>query len=118
MAGGADEIQTSVHTEIDLVLAAGLLLLEHIGFVLVIEKLDDRHPRIPVVDIIAEARCVDHSQANCDRVSAVYHDSLFIWDRTLEKLLFQLGLGNFNLDRLVNLLLVPALVVGIVLDGG
>jgi len=37
---------------------------------------------------------------------------------TLEELLLQLGLGDLNLDRLVDLLLVAALVVGIVLDGG
>jgi hypothetical protein len=38
--------------------------------------------------------------------------------RTLEELLLQLSLGDLDLDRLVDLLLVPALVVGIVLDGG
>lgn len=38
--------------------------------------------------------------------------------RTLKKLLFELGLGDFNLNSLVNLLLVPALVIGIVLDRG
>jgi len=43
---------------------------------------------------------------------------LFICNRTLEELLLQFGLGDLNLDGLVNLLLVPALVVGIVLDGG
>lgn len=37
--------------------------------------------------------------------------------RTLEEFLLQLGLGNFDLDGLVDLLLVTALVVGIVLDG-
>lgn len=37
---------------------------------------------------------------------------------TLEELLLQLGLGNLNLDGLVDLLLVSSLVVGIVLDGG
>lgn len=37
---------------------------------------------------------------------------------TLEELLLQLGLGNLNLYSLVDLLLVTALVVGIVLDGG
>lgn len=37
---------------------------------------------------------------------------------TLEELLLQLGLGDLDLDRLIDLLLVPALVVGIVLDGG
>ncbi len=38
--------------------------------------------------------------------------------RTLEELLLQLGLGDLDLDRLVDLLLVAALVVGVVLDGG
>ena len=37
---------------------------------------------------------------------------------TLEELLLQLGLGDLDLDGLVDLLLVAALVVGIVLDGG
>lgn len=38
--------------------------------------------------------------------------------RTLEELLLQLGLGDLDLDSLVNLLLMSTLVVGIVLDGG
>ena len=37
---------------------------------------------------------------------------------TLEELLLELGLGNLDLDGLVDLLLVTSLVVGIVLDGG
>lgn len=37
---------------------------------------------------------------------------------TLEELLLELGLGDLNLDRLVDLLLMSTLVVGIVLDGG
>ena len=36
---------------------------------------------------------------------------------TLEELLLQLGLGDLDLDRLVDLLLVAAPVVGVVLDG-
>ena len=38
--------------------------------------------------------------------------------RTLEELLLELSLGDFNLNRLVHLLVVASLVVGIVLDGG
>jgi hypothetical protein len=38
--------------------------------------------------------------------------------QTFEKLLLQLSLGDLNLDSPVNLLLVTALVVGVVLDGG
>ena len=59
MAGGADKVQAGVHAEIDLVLAAGLLLLEHVGLMLVVEELDDGHPRVAVVDVVAEARGVD-----------------------------------------------------------
>jgi hypothetical protein len=38
--------------------------------------------------------------------------------RTFEELLLQLGLGDLDLDGAVDLLLVAALVIGIVLDGG
>lgn len=37
---------------------------------------------------------------------------------TLEELLFEFGLGDLNLDGLVNLLLVATLVVCVVLDCG
>ena len=37
---------------------------------------------------------------------------------TLEELLLKLGLGDLNLNGLVNLLLVATLVVGVVLNGG
>ncbi len=37
---------------------------------------------------------------------------------TLEELLLQLRLGDLDLDCLIDLLLVPPPVVGIVLDGG
>jgi hypothetical protein len=37
---------------------------------------------------------------------------------TFEELLLQLGFGDLNLDRLVNLLVVSALVIGVVLNGG
>ena len=37
---------------------------------------------------------------------------------TLEELLFQLGLGNLNLNGLVHLLCVAAPMVCVVLDGG
>jgi len=38
--------------------------------------------------------------------------------RTLEELLLELGLRDFDFDSLVNLLLVTAAVVCVVLDGG
>ena len=38
--------------------------------------------------------------------------------RTFEELLFQLSLGDLNLDRLVDLLSMSPFVIGVVLDGG
>lgn len=65
VAGGADEIQARVHTEINLVISAWLLLLQHVGLMLIVEELDDGHPRIFVVDIITEARGIDDGEADC-----------------------------------------------------
>lgn len=48
-------------------------------------------------------------------------DSKVIWEKgtiTLEELLFQLGLGDFDFYSLINLLLVALLMIGVVLDGG
>lgn len=64
MAGGADEVQAGVDTEIDLVAPARLLLLKHIGFMLIIEEFDDWHPRVPVVDIVSEAGGVNNCEAD------------------------------------------------------
>lgn len=65
MASGADEVQAGVYTKVDLLLALGLLLLQHVGLVLVVEELNDGLPRIAVVDIVAEAGGVNDSQADC-----------------------------------------------------
>lgn len=54
-----DKVQTSMDTEVNFVLAAWLLLLKHVGFVLIIKKFNDRHPRIPIVDIVAKSGSID-----------------------------------------------------------
>jgi hypothetical protein len=64
VSGGADEVQASVHTHVDLVGTAGLLLLEHVRLVLVIQELDDGLPRITVVDIVAEAGGINDGEAD------------------------------------------------------
>lgn len=48
-------------------------------------------------------------------VVALQHEYL---GRTFEELLLKLSLGNLNLHGSVDLLLVAALVIGIVLNGG
>uniref|UniRef100_A0A1Y1LA43 Uncharacterized protein n=1 Tax=Photinus pyralis TaxID=7054 RepID=A0A1Y1LA43_PHOPY len=100
VAGRADEVQAGVDSKVNLVLAARLLLLKHVGFVLVVEELDNGHPRVTVVDVVAESGSINDGQTD------------------LEELLLELSLGDLNFDSLVDLLLMSALVVGIVLDSG
>lgn len=64
VSGGSDEVQASVNAHIDLVSTAGLLLLEHVGLVLVIQELDDGLPGVAVVDIVAEAGGINDGQTN------------------------------------------------------
>lgn len=64
VAGGADEVETSVDTEVNLLATTGLLLLQHVRLVLVVEELDDGLPRVAVVDIVAKARGVDDGKAD------------------------------------------------------
>ena len=61
MAGGTDEVQAGVYTQIDLFLALGLLLLQHVRLMLVIKELNNRLPRVAVVDVVSKARGVDDS---------------------------------------------------------
>lgn len=64
VASGADEVQTGVHTHVNLVGSARLLLLEHVGLVLVIQELDNGLPRVTVVDIVAKAGGIDDGQTD------------------------------------------------------
>lgn len=65
VAGRADEVQACVNTEVDLLQAARLLLLKHVGLVLIVKELNYGHPRVAVIDVVAEARGVDDGQADC-----------------------------------------------------
>jgi hypothetical protein len=64
MSSGSDEVQAGVNTEINLINTARLLLLQHIGLMLVIQELDNWHPGIAVVDIVAKARSIDNGEAD------------------------------------------------------
>ena len=44
MAGGSDEVKAGMDTEVDLVDTAGLLLLQHVRLVLIIQELYNWHP--------------------------------------------------------------------------
>lgn len=64
MSSRADEVQAGVNTKVDLIDTAGLLLLQHIGLMLIIQEFDDWHPGIAVVDIVSEAWCIDNGETN------------------------------------------------------
>ena len=100
MAGGTDEVQAGVHSQIDLLRPAWLLLLQHIALMLVIQELNDRLPAVPVVHVVTKTWCIDDGQSD------------------LEELLLQLCFGDFDFDSLVDLLGVAAAMIGVVLDGG
>ena len=51
------------------------------------------------------------------QLSIVVNSMMIDKTPTLEELLLELGLCDFNLDRLVDLLLVTAAVIGVVFDG-
>lgn len=64
VSGWSDEVQAGVNTEIDFVDTLWLLLLQHVGFMLVIQELDNWHPGIAVVDIVSETWRINNSQAD------------------------------------------------------
>lgn len=86
---------------------------------LVIEELDDWHPRITVVHIIAESRRINNSQADCEDIrlrSSSKRQVNSEIGHTFEKLLFELCLRDFYLHSLVDLLGMATTVVGVILD--
>lgn len=65
MTGRSDEVKTGVDAEVDLVRTTGLLLLQHVGFMLIVKEFDDWHPGVAVVHVVAETGCIDNGQADC-----------------------------------------------------
>ena len=70
----SDEVKAGVYSQIYLVGTAGLLLLQHVGLMLVVEELDNWHPGVTVVDIVSEARGVNNRQANYEK--SVHDESI------------------------------------------
>ena len=93
VAGGADKVEAGMHAEVRLVGPQRLLFLSHVRFMLVINKVNDRGPRVAVVDIVAKAGSINDGQLG------------------FELLFLQLGLDDFDLGQLVELLEVAAVVV-------
>lgn len=95
VSAGPDEVETTMHSEVGLLLALRLLFLSHVSLVLVIDEIDDRGPRITVVDIVAESRGVNDTELD------------------FELFLLKLRLDDLDLGQLVELLVVtPRVILG------
>jgi len=68
-----------MYTQVGLLSTVRLLLLSHVRFMLVVDKVDNWAPRVAVVDIITKAGGVDDSELD------------------LERLFLELGLNDFDL---------------------
>ena len=93
MTGRPDKIQASVDPKITLFTALGLLFLDHVRLMLVVNKVDNGRPRVAVIDIVSKAGSVDDSEFD------------------LELLLLELSFDDFNFGKLVELLVVASVVV-------
>lgn len=90
---GADEVQASVHPEVNLLLAPRLLLLAHIRLMLIVNEVNNGGPRVAVVHVVAEPGGIDDGKLR------------------LELLLLQLRLDDLNFGELVELFVMTAVVV-------
>lgn len=62
MAIGSNKVQTCVNAEINDASTSWLLFLNHVAFMLIVQKLDNRHPAVSIVDIITKARRINDGQ--------------------------------------------------------
>lgn len=84
---------------------------------LVVKEFDNGLPRIAIVDVVAKARSIDDREADFTELACILSNPFNAF-LTLEEFLLQLGLCDFDLNGFVDLLVVPALVIGVVLDCG
>ena len=105
-----------MYSKINFVHASWLLLLQHVGLMLVVKELNNRHPRITVVDIISKAGCVDNSKAHYKEDINQSSFEIVSIHLTFEELLLKLGLCDLDLNSLVDLLRVTAFVIRVVLN--
>ena len=93
VASRSDKVQRSVNTHVALLHALRLLFLPHIELVLIVHKVNDGRPRVPVVNVVSKTGSVDHCELD------------------LEGFLFKFRLNDVNLGKLVQLLHVAPVVV-------
>lgn len=64
VSGWSNEVQAGVDTEVDFVDTLWLLLLQHVGLMLIIQELNNWHPRVAVVDIVSKTWGIDNGKTD------------------------------------------------------
>ena len=93
MASRPDKVQASMNTKVTLLAALGLLLLDHVRLMLVVNKVDNGRPRVAVIDIVSKTGRVDNGEFD------------------LELLLLKLSLDYLDLSQFIQLLVVASAIV-------
>lgn len=82
-----------MYPQVGFLIPLWLLFLPHVSLMLIVNKVDDGAPRIPVIYVVTKARCVDDGKLDA------------------ELFLLEFSLDNFNLGKLVQLLVVTTAIV-------
>jgi hypothetical protein len=93
MSGRPDKVQACMYPQVSLLVPLRLLFLPHISLMLIIDEVDNRTPRVPIVDIVTKPRGVNDSEFD------------------FELFLLELSFNDFDLCKLVELLVMPTIVV-------
>ena len=68
VAGRTDEVQASMHSQVNLLRSAWLLLLQHVALMLVVQELDDWLPAVSVVYVVTKAWSIDDRQSDFEEL--------------------------------------------------
>jgi hypothetical protein len=93
MTSGPDKVQASMNPKVTLLAALGLLLLDHVGLMLVVNEVNNGRPRVAVIDVVSKTGRVDNGEFD------------------LELLFLELSLDYLDLGQFVKLLVVASAVV-------
>lgn len=114
MSGRSDKEQASMDAKITLLCTFRLLFLSHVDFVLIIYEVDNRCPRVAVVDIVTKSRSVNDSEFDLERLLFQFcFDDVHLQDpfKVRQFKRAQESIPNLYLSKLVELLDVSAVVV-------
>ena len=88
-----NEVEACMNPQVGLFMSLWLLFLTHVGFMLVVDELDNWKPRVAVVNIVSKSRSVNDGEFD------------------LELTFLKLSLDNFHFSQFIQLFVVAPVVV-------